>query len=218
MLGRYDDIAHAAKGTDVLLLAPPDDAVASVAAAVEPFDSTLVMHVSGALGLDVLHPHTQVASVHPLMSLPDAATGAARLADRCWFAIDGDPAAGAVVEALKGRVLKIAATDRPLYHAIATVASNHAVALAGQVQRLADRVGVPFEAYLGLMAASIENVALTGDAATALTGPASRGDTVTIQHHLAALPADEVDMYLMLSGEAARLAGCTLSVTPNGAS
>ncbi len=56
-LGRHDDLTGAAFGVDVLVIATPDDVVASVAASVAPHPGTTVMHLSGSLGLDALAPH-----------------------------------------------------------------------------------------------------------------------------------------------------------------
>ena len=41
----------------------------------------------------------------------------------------------------------------------------------------------------------------------ALTGPVQRGDVGTVDAHLAALPADERDLYRVLAAEALRLSG-----------
>src|SRR5262245_2050605 len=81
LLGRDDAVATAAHGTDLLLIATPDASIAAVAAAVEPDDHAVVAHCAGSLGLDVLAPHARRAGVHPLVSLPNAEVGAARLRD-----------------------------------------------------------------------------------------------------------------------------------------
>ena len=47
---RGDHLARAARGVDVLVIATPDDAIAEVAAAVEPLAGTTVAHLSGSLG------------------------------------------------------------------------------------------------------------------------------------------------------------------------
>ena len=201
-LGRDHDHADAASGTRLLLLAVPDGAVADVARAVAPGDA-VVAHVAGSLGLDVLAPHTRVASVHPLVSLVDADLGARRLTG-AWFATAGDPIAVEVVEALGGRSVEVADADRATYHAAAAVAANHLVALLGQVDRLARSIGVPLEAYLDLARGALDNVAEVGPAA-ALTGPVARGDRVTVARHLAAIPQDERPAYALLAEAAQRL-------------
>src|SRR5580698_1439648 len=78
-LGRHDDLARAAEGVDLLVIATPDDAVADVASAVVPSPGTTVAHLSGSLGLDALAPHPRRAAVHPLVPLPNGEVGAARL-------------------------------------------------------------------------------------------------------------------------------------------
>src|SRR5262249_54379335 len=88
----------------------------------------------------------------------------------------------------------------------ATVASNHLVALMGQVGRLADAAGVPRAALWPLVRATFDNVETLGPAA-ALTGPVARGDADTVARHLATLPADERAAYRALAAEALRLSG-----------
>lgn len=200
--------AVAADGVDLVVLAVPDGAVASVAAAVVPGDA-VVAHLAGSLGLDVLVPHRRRASIHPLVSLPTPEVGASRLRDTAWFAVAGDPIATAVVAALGGHAVEVADEQRAAYHAAACIASNHLVALLGQVERIAAPVGVPLEAYLDLARATVENVATLGPAA-ALTGPAARGDVATLDRHRAALGAldpTEVDAYDAMVAQAERLAG-----------
>lgn len=204
LLGRGADLAPVAAGVDLLVLATPDDALPAVARAVEPDPSTVVAHLSGARGLDVLAPHPRRAAVHPLVSLPTAELGAQRLVGG-WFAVAGDPLAGEVVRALRGRSFTVDDADRATYHAAAVIASNHLVALLGQVERLAAAVGVPFDAYLDLATDTLANVAELGPAA-ALTGPAARGDEATLRRHLRALPVDERKAYRGMIDAARRLA------------
>ncbi len=204
-LGRHDDLRLAAADCDVVLITVPDDQIAAVAAAITP-GRAVVVHASGAKGLDVLAPHARRASVHPLMSLPDPETGAGKLRRGGVFAVAGDPVAERIVTALGGRPVAVDDGRRPLYHATAAVAANHLVALCAQVERLAARAGVPLDAYWDLMETTLENVRRSGPIPS-LTGPAARGDSSTISLHLEALPTDERTLYLVLANEAARLAG-----------
>lgn len=205
MFGRNDDPAEAAQLADMVIITVPDDAIAPVASSIRP-GPAVVVHTSGAAPLDVLAPHTRRGSVHPLVSLPDPATGAARLTGGAVFAVAGDPATTVLVEALGGRAIVVDDAHRALYHATAAIAANHLVALCAQVERLAGRVGVPIEVYWDLMASTLENVRRVGSAAS-LTGPAARGDLATIRRHLDALPDGERDLYRGLAAAAARLAG-----------
>lgn len=199
---RGGDPRGAAADVDLVVVATPDAVVADVAAAVEP-GPAVVGHLSGSLGLDALDPHGRRTAVHPLVALPSAEVGARRLRG-AWFAVAGDPIGPEVVAALGGRAVSIADDARPAYHAAACIASNHLVALLGQVERVAAGVGVPLEAYLDLARATLDNVADLGPAA-ALTGPAARGDTETLERHRRALPAEEVPAYDALVERARRL-------------
>jgi len=194
LLGRENDPSAAAVGVDVLLLTVPDRSVASVAAAVRPVPSTAVVHCSGALGLDVLAPHARIASLHPLATLPDPVIGAVRLRTGGYFVVAGDQVATDLALALGGHPLVIPADQRAGYHAAACIASNHLVALLGQVQRVAAKVGLPLEAFLPLARGALDDVGLLGPAG-ALTGPAARGDLVTIEHHRQVLDAAELEGY-----------------------
>ncbi|MBM3661850.1 MAG: DUF2520 domain-containing protein [Actinobacteria bacterium] len=195
--------------TDVVLIAVPDEAVATVAGRVEP-STAVVAHCSGSLTLEHLSPHLSVASIHPLMSLSSAETGAHLLVG-AWFAVAGDATTGhalalELVGALGGRPVEVPDDVRTRYHATAVVASNHLVALLGQVERLAAEAGVPLEAYHDLIAGTLANVTAHG-ATAALTGPAARGDWDTVRRHLADLPEQERPLYLVLAGAAADLVG-----------
>jgi predicted short-subunit dehydrogenase-like oxidoreductase (DUF2520 family) len=207
------EVADAGRDADLLVIATPDsaiaDAAATLAAALRP--GALVVHLSGASTLHELdavllaRPDVEVASLHPLQSLPSGEVGRDRLAGS-WCAIDGSPQVERVALSLGMRPFRVDAADRARYHAAASVASNHLVALLGQVERLAANAGVPFEAFLPLVRGTLANVADLGPAA-ALTGPVARGDDATVARHLDALPADESDAYRALAREARRLAG-----------
>ena len=168
------------------------------------------MHLSGVKNLDVFdglverRPDVRVASIHPLQTLPSASEGLERLPGS-FAAIDGDPEIEAIALALEVRPLRVAPMDRVRYHAAAVVASNHVVALLGQVQRLAASAGVPFEAFRSLVEASVENAFELGPN-SALTGPVARGDLKTVEAHLRALDPVERDAYRALAREASRLA------------
>ncbi len=205
-LGERADLAEQIAVADLVIVAVADTAIEAVAAAL-PVSAAVFAHVSGASGLEVLASHRRVGSLHPLMSLPDAETGARRLLDHCTFAIDGDPMLHDVVESLGGLAVSLDPSQRAVYHAAATVAANHLTALCAQVEGLAGVVGVPVAAYWTLMSHTLDSVAQRG-AAGALTGPAARADWATIRAHLDALPSDDDrQLYRACCSAAARLAG-----------
>ena len=83
---------------------------------------------------------------------------------------------------------------RAAYHAAACIASNHLVALMGQVERVAASAGLDLDAFVGLARAALTDVAELGPAA-ALTGPAARGDEATLDRHRRTLDGAEVPGY-----------------------
>lgn len=199
-----DDLSGAAQGVDLVLIATPDAAVVGAAAAIDPNPQTVVAHLAGSLGLDVLAPHVRRGALHPLVALPSSDVGAARLSGGAWFAVAGDPLVEQVVTDLGGRSFEVADEHRARYHAAACIASNHLVALLGQAERVAAPAGVPLEAYLDLVRATVDNVAALGPRG-ALTGPVARGDQATVDRHLAALPPDERPAYEAMVDAARRL-------------
>lgn len=191
---RGHDLAAGADGVDALVLAVPDDDITTVAAQVTPSPTCVVVHLSGSRGLDVLAPHPRRASMHPLVPLPSAEIGAARLLSGVTIAVAGDALATSLAASLGARVVEVAESDRVAYHAAACIAANHVVALLGQVERIAATIDLDVDAFVGLARAAIDDVATLGPRA-ALTGPASRGDWSTIVRHLDALAPEERAAY-----------------------
>jgi predicted short-subunit dehydrogenase-like oxidoreductase (DUF2520 family) len=192
-----DDPSAAARDVDLVVIATPDSVVAEVAAAIEP--GAVVAHLAGSLGLDALAPHERRAAIHPLRSIPTPDTDLRG----AWFAVAGDLIAERVVDDLGGHRVAVADADRAAYHAAACIASNHLVALLGQVERVAAAAGVPLDAYLDLVRQTVDNVAELGPV-DALTGPVRRGDEATVDRHLAALDPAERPAYAALA-DAARI-------------
>jgi predicted short-subunit dehydrogenase-like oxidoreductase (DUF2520 family) len=176
----------------------------------------VVIHLSGSLGLDVLEPHARRGSLHPLTPLPTPAVGAERLRSGITFAVSGDAMTHALVAALGGRAVEVDDHARTTYHAAASIAANHLVALIGQVERVAATIGLPLEAFSGLIRAATDDALALGPR-RALTGPARRGDWDTVEGHRTALAAmaghrTELAGYDAMVGLARRLSMDTASV------
>jgi predicted short-subunit dehydrogenase-like oxidoreductase (DUF2520 family) len=221
-LGRHDALGAAAADVDLLVIATPDDQVGRVAALVAPVAGTAVIHLSGSLGLDALEPHPRRGSLHPLVPLPTAAVGAERLRSGITFAVAGDPVTTALAGALGGTAVAVDDAHRASYHAAASIAANHLVALIGQVERVADSIGLPLEAFAGLMRAATDDALALGPR-QALTGPASRRDWDTVERHRAALSAMaghrvELAAYDAMVGLARRLSmeAAPVGIDPSG--
>jgi predicted short-subunit dehydrogenase-like oxidoreductase (DUF2520 family) len=174
------------RGCEAVLLCVPDGEIAAAAAAVAP--GPLVGHCSGATGLEPLAGH-EAFSLHPLMTV--TGTGAR-------FAGAGAAIAGSTPGALSlARELalglgmtpvEVAAADRPLYHAAASIASNFLVTLESWAERVGGLAGVDRELLVPLVRATVENWAALGPE-RALTGPVARGDWDTVRAQRDALTA-----------------------------
>ena len=207
------DVADVGHDADLVVIATPDAAIADTAAALAPSlrAGALVLHLSGACTLAELdklrveRPDVAVGSLHPLQSFPSAEIGVTRLPGS-WCAVDGPADVERIAVSLGLRPFRIDESKRVGYHATATIASNHLVALMGQVSRVAEAAGVPPAALLPLVRSTLDNVDAFGPA-DALTGPVVRGDIDTIARHLDALPADERRAYRALAEQALRLSG-----------
>jgi len=206
-------VSDAGRGAAVVIIATPDRAIESaarnIASSLEP--GALVLHLAGSRGLDAfadlqaLRPDVRVGALHPLQSFPTATIGLERL-HGSWAAVAGDPQTTELAVALGLHPFELPDSRRLQYHATAVVASNHLVALLGQVERLASACGVPFDAFAPLVQSSVVNAFGIGPA-LALTGPVARGDLVTVEQHLATLDPGERDAYRTLAREVARLTG-----------
>jgi predicted short-subunit dehydrogenase-like oxidoreductase (DUF2520 family) len=206
-------VSEAGRNAAVVIIATPDRAIEQVAATVAPSlePNALVVHLAGSRGIDVFaqllaaRPEVRVGALHPLQSFPSTTTGLERLRG-AWAAVAGDEEVERLARELGLRPFELPDRERTRYHAAAVVASNHLVALLGQVERLASSCGVPFEAFAPLVVASVDNAFGIGPA-SALTGPVARGDLGTVEQHLGALDPGERDAYRALAREAARLTG-----------
>jgi predicted short-subunit dehydrogenase-like oxidoreductase (DUF2520 family) len=173
------------EGVDAVLLCVPDGEIASAAALIE--SDLAVGHCSGATGLDALAGHPEAFSLHPLMTV----TGAGAEFAGAGAAIAGSTpralaVARALAESVQMRPFEVDDGDRAAYHAAASIASNFLVTLEAAAERVAQTAGVPRDALVPLVRATVENWARLG-AADALTGPVARGDVETVARQRAAV-------------------------------
>ncbi len=190
-----DAVAAAA---DLLLLAVPDDALASLASGLAATGAVrrgaLVAHTSGAYGVGVLSPLTEAGALplalHPVMTFAGTDVDLQRLDGAAWGVTSDDvlrPVAEALVIEMGGEPSFIAEQLRPLYHAGLAFAANHLVTLVTQAADLlaASGVEVPQRMLGPLLGAALDNALRSGD--RALTGPVARGDSGTVATHVQTL-------------------------------
>jgi len=194
------DATGAAKAAEIVVIATPDAAIGPVCeemAAAGALDAAnAVVHASGATGLDALAPAAAVGasrlSVHPLQTCPTVEAGVERIPGSTFAVTARDADAYALGERLAtdagGNPVRIDDERKPLYHAAAVFASNYLVTVTALAERLglAAGIGDPIAAFAPLQEATLANIARVGPE-QALTGPAVRGDAITLQRNLEAL-------------------------------
>ncbi len=215
--GRHDDIADAARGVDVLVIATPDDAVAEVAATVIPEPTTTVVHLSGSLGLDALAPHPRRARCPPARPAaqrggrggPPRLRGHLRRGRRARGTRDGASAWAAGSSKWPTRT---APPTTPPPASPPTTSWR----CSARSSAWPPRSGSTSTSFLPLTRAAVDDVASLG-ARAALTGPARRGDWATLSRHLDALPEEERSAYQAGAALATRLAASdgAQTVTPD---
>ena len=193
-------------GPALLLVSVPDRALPEAAAALArrawPAGS-VALHTSGAVEVAVLAPlraaGLAIGGLHPLQSFVDLERDVAGL-PRAILAVEGDAAALALAERiareLGARAFRLAPGARPAWHAAASHACNHLVALTDQAIELLAAAGLDREAaraaLLPLQRGTLDNLAAHAPA-EALTGPIVRGELDVVRGHLAALAGASPD-------------------------
>lgn len=209
--------------SDVILITTPDPEIGMVADELNNRirQGAVVLHTSGSLSSEVLSSLARTGystgSMHPLISVSDAATGADHFAN-AFFSVEGDQAASlaarSIVESLGGRPFSIDPRHKALYHAAAVVACGHLVALLDLAIEMLSKCGVEKEnaqeILLPLISTTIGNLA-TGTPQRALTGSFARTDVEAVRRHLisidhAALSPTARAIYLLLGERSLDLA------------
>jgi predicted short-subunit dehydrogenase-like oxidoreductase (DUF2520 family) len=199
--GRTVGSLEAMQPAEVWLIATPDRVIAGMAEAMgcgctlRPGD--IVFHCSGSQSSTLLAPAAAcgaaVASVHPLKTFADPRE-AVRTFAGTWCVIEGDPAALEVLvaafERIGGRMARIEAQRKVIYHAASVIVCNYLTALMEAGLRCYERAGVDRDTAIVIMQPivreTLENVLSLGPA-QALTGPIARGDGAVVERHLAEL-------------------------------
>jgi predicted short-subunit dehydrogenase-like oxidoreductase (DUF2520 family) len=182
---------------DLLLLAVPDDALATLVQNLEVRPGQIVAHTSGAHGVAVLAPAVargaRPLALHPAMTFAGGPADLDRLRKGISFGLtapaDVRPAAEALVRDLGGTPEWIPEERRGLYHAALAHGANHLVTLVNDALDRLREAGVaqPERVLDPLLHAGLDNTLRLGDAAP--TGPVSRGDAGTVRGHVAVLTA-----------------------------
>ena len=191
------------RAADVWLIATPDREIAGAADRLASAgllrDAGVVFHCSGSIASLELRAATaagaRVASVHPLKSFADPRE-AVRTFAGTYCAAEGDSEALSMLvpafEAIGGRICRIDARHKTLYHAASVLVSNDLTALMESGLRCYEQAGLDRETATRMMEplvrGALDHVLALGTV-RALTGPIARGDDPVVKRHLETLGA-----------------------------
>jgi predicted short-subunit dehydrogenase-like oxidoreductase (DUF2520 family) len=197
----FTDNTLAAAAAEVVFLCLSDDVLAGEVKKLSrsgiDWKGKFVFHTSGLHSSGVLGPLKKLgalaASLHPIQAFAGKKTPASHFEGIFW-GVEGNLQAvslGREIAAnLGGRILRIRAGQKPLYHAACVMASNFLVMLLDQAAALLEEAGVSRQkaarALFPLVEGTLRNVKGL-DVSRALTGPLVRGDLRSVKAHLDAL-------------------------------
>lgn len=176
----------------------------------------LAAHLSGSLGSDILKNAAAygiaAGSLHPAYAFDDKFTSYQNMGGTV-FTAEGDERFLEAVRQLTGacgnRLLIIDSKQKTLYHAAASLASNHMLGLLSLCADMLGQCGLQEDdAYALLRPLMSGNLskALSDGADKALTGPIERGDAITVGAHLKTLDTAGKEVYNALGKSVLSLA------------
>ncbi len=196
------------KSSGIIFITVTDSAIEAVWNEIKEYDLTdkIICHCSGSLSSDIFFGANResVCSVHPMLAFDSGHTSSENIS-RAFFTLEGGGYAVRTISELLNftgnRFKTINKRDKAKYHAAACFASNFVVAVCDKAEELLSECGFDrhsaHEALVPLMRGNMENIISHGTAA-ALTGPAARGDMITIEKHMEALGKDR-ELYRALT-------------------
>ena len=194
--------------SDSVILSTPDGAIKDVWESIDKdnIKDKMICHLSGSLSSDVFsgieNYGAYAISIHPMFAFSDRESVYQQL-NQVSFTLEGHEQAvflwQSLLEQLGNRAVCIAKEKKPMYHAAASLLSNHVVAVISAGYDLLAACGFDEEQARSFSAAlvrdNVEHVISQG-CVSALTGPVERGDTATIEKHMSVLDPMQRDIYV----------------------
>src|SRR5947207_2278656 len=159
----FDDPTPLVEEVELIVLAVPDDAIASVAGSLHMYSGQAMIHTSGLVGAESLASAmaagTQVGSFHPLVAFADLERAVAAL-HGAMIAIEGDEQLlellARMAEVLGANPVRLAPGAKPAYHAAAVLAAGGFDALLDAIAALGRVAGLDEAGSLAIYGRLIE--------------------------------------------------------------
>ncbi len=205
----FSTVNEVIAANDSIIISTPDGAVKSVWDSLdkELINNRIICHLSGSLSSDVFSGIEELGgyqvSIHPLFAFSDKESAFKQLNNVC-FTLEGHPHAVSewkqVLNSCGNEVVTIDKEKKPLYHAAASVLSNHVIAVLDTGYRMLENCGFSEEQARryteSLVMKNVMHV-IEGGTVNALTGPIERNDIGTVRKHLDVLDDDAKQLYKM---------------------
>lgn len=194
--------------SDIIFITVTDTAISTVWNGLLDFDlkNKIICHCSGSLSSDIFTgaETDMVCSVHPMLAFSSRHTSPEAIS-RAFFTLEGGRTAVDTLSeilSLTGNRFKIISKENKIkYHSAACFASNFVVALCEKSELMLEQCGFTrqeaHQALSPLMKNNMDNIISQGTRG-AITGPAARGDMVTIDKHLSVM-GEDTELYKMLT-------------------
>lgn len=193
-------------GSDVYIVAITDDSIAPVLESVPAIPQALWVHTSGSVGIDVFDPEKfpRCGVIYPLQTiLKDVPTdwdNVPIFVEQVSRPATPDVTVDHLARILSPNVTPLDSLSRRRLHAAAVMVCNLTMQLWSLGEEAMRSAGLPFHLLEPLMRRTLER-SLQGDIASAITGPARRGDLGTIRSHIDSLPPQAAETYQFLTNQ-----------------
>ncbi len=192
---------------DSIIISTPDGAIREVWDGLdkELIKGRIICHLSGSLSSDVFSGIEEFGgypiSIHPLFAFSDKESAYLQLNNVC-FTIEGHPYAvnewKKLLDSCGNEVVTIDKERKPLYHAAASVLSNHVIAILDMGYKMLEQCGFSEEQarrYTETLVSKNVMHVIEDGAVNALTGPIERNDIGTVKKHLEVVDDEKKELY-----------------------
>lgn len=218
-LRKFDTINEAVEHCDMIFVTVNDNAISHIWDEMNKklFNNSdkIICHCSGSLSADVFSDAApeRRCSLHPMLAFQSKSVSEKIIAN-AFFTIEGGKiavkAAEDILDICGNKYREIRSESKTRYHAAACFASNFMTAVCSDAFELMRDCGFGDDeittAMTPLIMGNAQSICKNG-IKDSLTGPASRGDVITIKKHLEVLSGDKLSTYKLLSKKMAELSG-----------
>lgn len=194
----YVAAPHMLAPSDIYLIAVSDSAIGEVSASLTIPDTAVAAHVSGGLPLDALADNIKnKAVIYPLQTFSAGRTIDFRAIPLFieYSGIEAETRVSRFASALSESVYYADSEKRNKIHVAAVFACNFTNHLYHIASEILSEDSLSFDVIKPLITETAAKAVIVSDPVDVQTGPAARGDEVTIQRHLYILDRESKVQY-----------------------